>query len=167
MENFIEAVVAISIAVVIGLGVRCFIEWAVPEPKRPTAIVEDDWQAFVERVHVGKWIGFFERLLILVSFWMREYTIIAGWLGFKVAAKWEAWTNIILVPTSMGNIPPLAWYQARKQFGSWVLSRFLIGTLINILIGALATYFGRNSFEFVNWLCATKEMIDKFARSNG
>lgn len=154
MENFIEAIVAIGITIVLGLSVRCLVEGAVPKPIRPSLVDEDAWQGITERVHTGKWIGFFERLLLLMSFWIPEYTIAAGWFAFKVAAKWEAWANIIQVPTTIDGIPQLAWYQAKKRFGSWLLSRFLVGTLVNVLIAAVAAYLGRHTFEFVGWLRA-------------
>jgi hypothetical protein len=156
MENFIEAIVAIGITIVSGLSVRCLIDGAVPMPNRPDPLDAKDWQAIIERTDTGKWIGFFERLLLLMCFLMSEYTIVAGWLAFKVAAKWEAWTNIIQVPNTIENIPQIIWYRAKKQFGSWVLSRFLLGTLVNILIAAMAAHLGRHTFEILAWLCTVR-----------
>jgi hypothetical protein len=124
MENFIEAIVAIVITIVLGLSVRCIVEGAVPKPIRPTPMDEETWNGITEPVQAGKWIGFFERLLLLMSFWTSQYTIVAGWFAFKVAAKWEAWANIIKLPATIDSIPELTWYRAKKQFGSWLLSRF-------------------------------------------
>jgi hypothetical protein len=43
-------------------------------------------------------IGFFERILFFAGFCLEQYTIIGGWLVFKLGAKWEVWKNIIAFP---------------------------------------------------------------------
>lgn len=154
MEDFTEAVVAVVVTMVLGIGVGGFMDWAVPEPTCPAAIEPEQWRALTERVGAGKGIGYLERLLILLAFWIGEHELVVAWFAFKVAAKWEAWTNIVQVPAALDSIPPLAWVQGRLQLGSWILSRFLVGTLINVLIAAVAAYLGRNSVEFVHWLCS-------------
>lgn len=152
MENFVEGIIAIMVAAGLGSGVRCFLNWAVQMPQPPGGITQAEWNAITKRVDAGGPIGFFERLLIALSFFTEKEAIIAAWFGFKVAAKWEAWKNIVQVPSRVDQIPQLAWFQVTKLFGSWVLSRFLVGTLVNLAIGAFAAYVGKNSFELVSWL---------------
>ena len=59
-------------------------------------------------------------------------------LAFKVASKWNAWTNIIAVPKELPGLDPLEYLAARRKWGSRVLVTFLVGTLANVLAG----YFG-------------------------
>jgi hypothetical protein len=153
MDQFIEFCFGIGATIALGAGVGQLLEITVPKPTRPKSIKEKDWQLVFELHGVGGPIGFFERLLSLVAFWIsQEYILIVGWLAFKVAAKWEAWKNIRQIPTSLPGINPLAWFRIRNAFGSWVLSRYLVGTLVNILIGALGMYLGKNSFVAIDWL---------------
>lgn len=151
-HQLLEIVAAIVITVILGLGVGNLIESVIPRPNRPKPIKEEVWKAMDKRVYTGKWIGFFERLVSLMSFWIPAYAIIGGWLAFKVAAKWEVWKNIIRVPDSLEGIPQLAWYQARVAYGSWLHSRFLLGTLLNVLIGAISAYLGQHVWQFLGWL---------------
>jgi len=147
--QLIEFSVGLAITISLGCGIKKLLEKIVPKLEKPETINEEDWNALTYHFEGGKWIGFFERLLSLVSFWMSEFTIIAGWFAFKVAAKWEVWKNIIQFPSTLDNIQPLIWYKTRKAIGSWILTRFLIGTLVNVLIGSIAAYAGSHLYEFV------------------
>lgn len=113
---------------------------------------EDTWDRFVEHGQTGSTIGFLERFLFLGAFWVGAYPVIVAWLGFKVAAKWESWSHVVQVPTTLDPVRPIVWLQARMRFGSWLLSRFLVGTLMNILIAGIAGYLGHRSFVVITWL---------------
>lgn len=154
MADLTEIFVAVVITTLLGLGVGPLVSGLVQQPKHPEAIDDEVWKVMVERGKAGMWIGFFERFVSLISFWIPAYTIVGGWLAFKLAAKWEAWKNVIRVPETMEGVSQLAWYRARVAYGSWLLSRFLVGTLVNVLIGAVAAYCGRHSSDFVLWLCS-------------
>lgn len=52
----------------------------------------------------GWWLGHFERLLFFGAVWPESYEIIAGWLAFKVASKWEVWSSIISVPEKLTGV---------------------------------------------------------------
>ena len=108
----------------------------------PDGISQDDWDSITNDKKIeepGKWLGAFERVLIFFSVWIQEYEIIAGWFAFKVASKWQVWSNIIKVPESMTESKDtrmmLSYLRARRAWGARLLSRFLIGTITNILIG--------------------------------
>jgi hypothetical protein len=72
---------------------------------------------------------------------------IGGWLAFKIAAKWEVWKNIHKFPDKFTDDPSniLDELRARNEIGSITLSRFLIGTLGNILVGFFS-FFLANFF---------------------
>ena len=93
----------------------------------------------------GEWVGLIERItyVAIFSFFRKDsYLLIGGWLAFKIAAKWEARGNIHKFPdrfTDSHNASDiLAEVRARNELASMTLSRFLIGTLGNIL----AAFFG-------------------------
>lgn len=146
--------VGVTVTLVLGCGVGALLDILVPCPVRPKTLKEEVWNALSQPVHTGKWIGLFERLVSLIAFWIPAYAILGGWLAFKVASKWETWKNIVQVPASLKGVSELAWYQGRIAYGSWLLSRFLIGTSLSILVGAVGAYCGKHSLEFLKWLDA-------------
>ena len=104
----------------------------------------------------GKWIGRMERILIFtVLFWGGEkgYITIGGYLGFKVASKWAAWQHIVRVPESLPGVSLLSYLQARKAWGTLMLTRFLVGTLANILVGFLGFVVGKDGIAIIKFLC--------------
>ena len=104
----------------------------------------------------GKWVGIMERALILtVLFWGEEksYIIIAGWLAFKVASKWATWQHIVRVPESMEGFSPEEWLQVRWAWGSHQLTRFLVGTGANILMGFFGVGVGKIIVEVLTKNC--------------
>ena len=154
MYELLSILVAIAVTVLLGLGVGKIIDTAVPKPAPPDGLDSALWAAMDWRVHTGGWIGCIERLLVLMAFWLQQYAIVGGWLAFKVAAKWEVWKNIIRVPDAMDDVHPRVWYQARVSYGSWLHSRFVLGTLLNVLIGAVGAYVGNHLWNLVSWLCS-------------
>lgn len=154
MEKTVEMCVAIVVTIILGLGVRPFLECATREtrPDAPDGVDPVLWNHIVHRASAGGWLGFFERLISLAAFWMEAYVIIAGWLAFKVASKWEIWRNVIQVPSKLDEVPDLTYLRARNAWGSWIFTRFLIGTLMNVLIGLGATYVGQHTFEAIGFI---------------
>ena len=71
--------------------------------------------------------------------------MVAAWLAFKVASKWNAWTNITAVPKQVADIDQLDLAIGRRRWASHVLTTFLVGTGYNVcaaLVGAaVARYF--------------------------
>ena len=133
-------VIAIFSALALGEVLGRFI---LPKaPKKPEALEQKPWEDLTYKVPGGWRIGLLERLLFLAAFWAGNYTLIAGWLAFKVASKWETWKNIIHVPEKVENVSDLEWYIVRARLGSWILTRFWLGTLGNILIGLVSAYIG-------------------------
>lgn len=96
----------------------------------------------------GTWLGVLERLISAVAGWTHSYEIVAGWLAFKVASKWEVWSNVLRLPDTFPGVEPLAYLKARRLWSSNLLMRFLIGSLSNVLLGLAAAYLGRNMGTF-------------------
>lgn len=152
MDTLIEVIVGVITTIILGIGVRYFLNAIAKKPEPPNGLKKKDWEGIIERSSGGYWIGVFERLISLTSFWLEQYSLIGGWLAFKVATKWEVWKNIIQVPNKLNPVTPLNWYKARNALGSWIFTRYLVGTLTNVLIGLVATYVGSHFCEFLNWL---------------
>lgn len=151
MNTVSEFIIGLTLLILLGFFVRPFLKAVIAEPKAPEGLKEEDWEKIIERSPGGTWIGLFERIISLLAFWDVQHNIVilGAWLAFKVAAKWEVWKNVVQVPRTLEGVQDLKWYQARNAIGSWLLARFLVGTLINILIGALTAYAGLHSTEII------------------
>lgn len=101
----------------------------------------------IKRPSGGSWIGLTETILFYALLLASRPEGIAAWLVFKVAAKWDAWKNIVQWPDRLPghekdekNPLVIARYVgARNMIGSWIMGRFTLGTAINIIV-ALAGY---------------------------
>lgn len=140
-RRFLPPAAGIATTLLLGFWMRPFWEWT------HVHLVAKEKEAF-ERVtnkdlynlrssvkRATSVLGTMERLLFLFSFAADGAAPVgAGWLLFKVAAKWESWSNIIKVPGDEKAEPPLP---ARNVWGTKVLSQFLVGTLANIMVGLI------------------------------
>jgi len=120
------------------------------EPVKPAFIEQKIWSRIADRGAInregGKWIGRLEGQLFLAAFWSGTVEIVAGWLAFKLASKWESWKNIVQVPVTLPGTDAkqeVEWFAARAQLGSWLLARFWIGTLANMLAALLSSLLGQ------------------------
>lgn len=91
----------------------------------------------------GKWLGVLERLISAVAGWTQSFELVAGWLAFKVASKWEVWSNVLRLPDTFPGVEPLPYLKARRLWSSNLLMRFLIGSISNVLLGLAAAYLGK------------------------
>lgn len=137
---FIAGLVVIFL---MGLGVRWLLDLATGflrfQNEEP---LWNDWK------EPGKYIGRAESLLFYLALLAGEPIAIFGYLAFKVAAKWENWSHIVRIPematskeeeasgTPFDFSSPA--FEMRHRFGSWLLARFLIGTMANVLIAIAA-----------------------------
>lgn len=95
-----------------------------------------EWKDLIEPPKAGGfWLGAFERIFFFFLFLLLKPELIAIWLAFKVASKWEVWQNIIKVPGESDTKDERLTLGVRRAWGSRVKERFLIGTLLNILLG--------------------------------
>jgi len=98
----------------------------------------------------GRWVGRLERLLFFSSIFFSPAVIVA-WLAFKVASKWEAWTNLYKVPDIIRGVDPLDFLRARVALGSRIYQRFLVGTSANLMASFLG--FGLFYWLLENFPC--------------
>jgi hypothetical protein len=88
----------------------------------------------------GAIIGTLERVVFFCALAAGFPTFIPAWLVFKAASKWDLWQNIIKIESEKDKHIKL---EARKLWGSYVYMRFLIGTLLNILLAGLGIFMAQ------------------------
>ena len=146
------------VSIIILLALTPFVGWLIDKAAKldnrsyPEIISKDEWDEIIKRPSGGVLVGIIERLIFLAAFWNEGYMlIIPAWLAFKVAAKWESWKNIIQVPHALNTqeedkepLKRLQYLKVRNDWGTYLLTRFMVGTGSNLLISLLATYVGKN-----------------------
>ena len=88
----------------------------------------------------GRAVGRLERLLFYFALLVGYPAFVGAWLIFKVASKWDTWSHIIMLPRL--DIEDLSdpRFEDRQRFGTWLLSRFLLGVLANIAIAVIGVW---------------------------
>jgi hypothetical protein len=108
--------------------------------KPPKGITKNAWDSITHQSKSGgRVLGLLETILFFIAFWISHPELVAGWLVFKVGSKWEIWNNIIKVPEKLGKADDIEYLDARHKWGTKVLMRFLIGTILNILFAMVGT----------------------------
>jgi hypothetical protein len=88
----------------------------------------------------GLQLGVIERLLFFAAFWSPpQYILAVGWFASKVAAKWAAWQHIVRIPDNAAENA----LRQRTMLSSYLLGRFLNGTLFNGLCAAMGVIFAK------------------------
>jgi len=119
----------------------------------PSESLKEKWTSLTQGDKAGAVLGYLERLAFFGAFWFDAAAMVAAWLAFKVASKWNVWSNVILVPKTISGIDELDYLIARRRWGSQILMSFLIGTLFNVIVGFLAAQIGLNGYELIRSLC--------------
>jgi hypothetical protein len=123
----------------VGMILRRVAPWSDVTP--PEGVSQEKWQEILAgSPTAAKWLGGLESLLAygsLLAFDKNAALVVAGWLAFKVASKWESWQNISQVPQSLEGVSQLDFLRARRQWSTTLYLRFLIGTLLNLMFGFL------------------------------
>jgi len=119
----------------------------------PNDTLKEKWGALTQGDRAGVVLGYLERLVFFLAFWLDASAVVATWLAFKVASKWNVWSNVISVPKTITGVDDLDYLIARRRWGSQVLMTFLIGTLFNVLVGLVASRAAANGYELLRSLC--------------
>jgi hypothetical protein len=107
------------------------------KPSEKSTFPIEKWLSFVKPIQASlspnKWLGFSEVTLFYFCLFIGKIEGIGAWLLFKVAAKWESWTNIVKVPDKIKAVDDFEYLAFRNNLATVVLQKFLIGTIGNIL----------------------------------
>lgn len=125
----------------LGQAVQCLIDIATSSIKLELKDEKnkEKWLELTSGNDGGWLIGFIERLLFFSAFWNTDLLIIIGaWLAFKVATKWDSWSNVIAIPKEIEGINSIDYLIARRKWSSHLLVSFQVGTLSNLFFSYLA-----------------------------
>lgn len=129
--------------------VALFMKWVVKKNEKlrsPEGVDDEKWQSAFqlskEQMKPTKILGFFEAIIIFISLYIGKPEVIAGWLTFKLASKWQTWNAIMRLPEKIDGIDDIEYIGAKNQIASATLQRWLIGTLGNILAGFFGLMMG-------------------------
>jgi hypothetical protein len=123
------------IALLVQLGVSPLLHFALRLPG-PSAL--DSLWKLRAAGGSGRWLGRLEYILFFVSAWADAHLLAGAWLAFKLGSKWSSWQHIVRVSESDGG--DLA---DRNAAGTWITTRFLLGTLWNLLAGGLGAFVAK------------------------
>jgi hypothetical protein len=140
----------LMVTTLLGWGCNWFLNHSV------TVRFPPDLEAFrgAEKGGGGKQLGVLERVLFFGSLWLGRYEIAAGWLAFKLGAKWATWQHITRMPEKIVPNDIAKDIEIRTIVSSRVLGRFLNGTLYNILCAAIGWIIGTVAYRIALRLSA-------------
>lgn len=142
MQNIVGFIFGFLLMSVAGRYVGRLVAKGAKEPARPALLPDEVWKEHTRTEDGGDWLGFLERALFFAAFWTGSESLVGGWLAFKLASKWEVWKNVIRVPLRPDDHEGDSWFAATHTFGSWILQRFWIGTLLNVLLAFVFVAIG-------------------------
>ncbi len=156
VDSFREIVVVVlGAAILLLLGKTCGwlfnrkLTWSGADA--PPGVDQEQWRTAVQGPGPGAaLIGRLESLLVYLSvlyLGKEAAVIIGGWFAFKVASKWEVWSNVIKMPASLRGSTDLDLLRARRKLGYVMYDRFLVGTLLNVLLGAIVAAIVRRIWD--------------------
>jgi hypothetical protein len=100
----------------------------------------------------GRQLGMLERLVFFTSFSVRQHEVAAGWLLFKVAAKWASWQHVAKIPEGEEN--DLQYTLDKVFLSSRMLGRFLNGSAFNLFcaaVGVAVVPFAQQLIAVFDW----------------
>ena len=156
MDTLWQILIGLLTIYVLGLGVGPLLKYAqrTAPLSPPNEALKDKWTTLTSGDEGGKILGKLERLAFFGAFWIDAPLFVGAWLAFKVASKWNAWSNVISVPKTISGIDELDYLISRRRWGSQVLMTFLVGTLANVIIGFVGVVVGRHGYGFLRSLCS-------------
>ena len=132
--------------IIVTIGLEWFVKLMIDKAKDEISLelditndlIKEKWTSIIN-VNVAKGnhiLGYMERIIFYFSLLSGKEMVIVGWLAFKVAAKWQVWQHVIIIPTKLdglSDIENIEFFKVRHTWGSKLLVVFFVGTLSNIL----------------------------------
>jgi hypothetical protein len=155
MAPLSQIAVGLLITFLLGFGAKPLLRHAkksMSPLKSPSVSLTDRWAILAHASEGGAMLGWLERFMFFGALWAEAPILIGAWLAFKVASKWQAWSNVISVPNSIEGLDPIDFLIARRSWGSHLLMTFLVGTAYNILVALLGAAVGRHWCELSSFV---------------
>lgn len=145
----VSGLAGLVVTAVLGLSVSLFLKYIRDKIQIPSISddvgVQHKWHQLVTHPTTsGQWVGWLERLVMYGAMYLEPKDAAAAigvWLAFKLAAKWEAWSNMALVPDSLADVAvdALRYAIARRMWAAQGYATLVLGTGANFLIALLGT----------------------------
>lgn len=147
----LQVLLGLFATLLLGFGVKPLMDYAKNSMKLPppSTALQAEWAALMKENEGGRVLGYLERFFFFGVLWAQTDVVLAGWLAFKVASKWNSWSNVISVPKEVPGLDPIQFLIARRCWGSHLLMTFLIGTLANLVVGALGVVIGKYGYPLI------------------
>ena len=130
-------VVGLLVALLLGLLVGPFLNMATDGMR-----YRDGKPLWEHLPSLGRWLGCLEVSVFYLVFLVRAEVFIGAWLVFKLGAKWQSWSGVVKMPDLRTvSFESGSDFETRHRFSSWLLVRFLMGTLANIPVAAAGAVF--------------------------
>jgi len=162
-ETIVREIVRFPIYLLISFGVTLILGWPLGKvldglnplkgSGKPEGMTDDQWNYFEHQIPGGDVIGRFERTFFFATILANIPVVVAGWLAFKVASKWQVWANVYQVPESLKKIDPVDYFIFRTHLGARIYQRFLVGMLGNILAAIIGVAVFRALVELRPCFC--------------
>lgn len=155
MNTAINVLVGLFVLTLLGLGARPLmkaVKAAAPAPS-PNDTLTYKWESLTADDTNGRVLGHLERLLFFIAVWQQAHVIVGSWLAFKVASKWNVWSNLIALPKELPAVEQIDYLIARRRWGAQTLMRFLIGTLYNLVAALVAWGTGMHALDLISMGC--------------
>src|SRR5713226_7808202 len=149
--SILQASVGVSFALVIALLLGLFVGPLLGKVEKLIEVPEleaskEVWGFLMFRGDSGLILGAIEQAVFVVALWTDGWPLLASWLAFKVASKWQSWTHVAQIPA-----PPSANDAAasdrhamlRHKLVARRYTTFIVGTGANILLAAFGVAIGR------------------------
>ncbi|WCM49126.1 hypothetical protein OH720_19205 [Pseudomonas sp. WJP1] len=151
LAHLVQILAGLVVTFLLGLTVKPLLTHATKSMSLPppSSALASEWVRVVSKNEGGSVLGPLERFLFFCAFLVNADVVVAGWLAFKVASKWNVWTNIVSVPKDIPDIDPIGFLIARRSWASHLLVTFLVGTLANVIAGFLGVVVARHGYAVV------------------
>lgn len=148
LAYLVQILAGLLVTFLLGLMVKPLLTHATKSMSLPppSSALASEWARVVSGNEGGSVLGFLERFLFFCAFLANADVVVAGWLAFKVASKWNAWTNVVSVPKDILGVDPIGFLIARRSWASHLLMTFLVGTLANVIAGFLGVVVTRHGY---------------------
>jgi hypothetical protein len=117
---------------------------------------QEKWQLLVAHPEEsGKWVGVVERFVFFFGIIGATWQLIGVWLVFKLAAKWEAWSNMARIPERFDNVNHLDLALSRRVWAAQGYCTLVVGTALNFALAWLGVIVATEGPTLCSYLLST------------
>lgn len=155
-----DFLLGVFVAIILAYLVGEFMAYIVRKYEKfsaPKGVKQREWKRVFKSpegsLPLNSIIGYVETMSYFLVFSLGNPELIGGWLAFKVASKWQVWSNIIRLPEKIAETKALSYIEAKNKIASHTLQRWFLGNILNILAGAFAAMSAVSGWGFLIIVC--------------